>query len=529
MCGIFGFLGSSILRDLLEIEFQKLVHRGPDNTKIVHSPADQLFLGFHRLAIMDLSHNGDQPFVDNNGNYLLCNGEIYNYRSLRQKFSSYNFRSSSDCEIIIPMMKELGIEKTCKLLDAEFVFIWYDSKTKKLLAARDPVGIRPLFYGITNDNETAFASEAKSLVSFCRDVKVFPPGHYYDGEKFIQYRSMINQVEKCDLTFEEVLEGIRTNLEQAVIKRLQSDAPVGFLLSGGLDSSLVCALAANYLKCPIKTFSIGSEVDAIDNKYAELAAKHIGAKHTTILFERNKPIDLLNNLIYMLETWDITTVRASIGMYLVCEYIKKNTDIKVLLTGEISDELFGYKYTDFAPSAADFQQEARKRIEEIHMYDVLRADRCISAHSLEARVPFGDLTFVDYVMSIPAELKLNRANKGKFLLRKAFENYNLLPKEILWREKAAFSDAVGHSMVDDIKDYADSIISDETFFRESKSTYHIQPISKEALLYRKIFENCFPNRADLIIDYWMPNRSWEHCDVLDPSARVLPNYGKSKE
>ena len=213
-------------------------------------------------------------------------------------------------------------------------------------------------------------------------------------------------------------------------------------------------------------------------------------------------------------------------MYLVCKAIHEQTDIRVLLTGEISDELFGYKYTDFAPDAEDFQKEAQKRIRELHMYDVLRADRCISVNSLEARVPFGDLDFVRYVMSLNPEMKMNVYQKGKYLLRHAFEG-EYLPDDILWREKAAFSDAVGHSMVDDLKAYAEVYYSDETFERRRKKYSHAQPFTKESLLYREIFEKYYLGQSKMVVDFWMPNKEWEGCKVNDPSARVLSNYGDS--
>ena len=234
----------------------------------------------------------------------------------------------------------------------------------------------------------------------------------------------------------------------------------------------------------------------------------------------------LEKVIEILATYDITTIRASMGMYLVCKAIHDETDIRVLLTGEISDELFGYKYTDFAPNAAEFQKEATKRIKELYAYDVLRADRCISVNSLEARVPFGDLQFAEYVMSINPEKKMNVYGKGKYLLRKAFEG-DYLPYEILWREKAAFSDAVGHSMVDYLKEYANSLYTDSEFAEKSAKYTFAKPFTKESLLYREIFEKYYPHQAEMIPDFWMPNKSWEGCDVDDPSARVLKNYGNS--
>ncbi|MEE1024012.1 MAG: asparagine synthase-related protein, partial [Acutalibacteraceae bacterium] len=256
-------------------------------------------------------------------------------------------------------------------------------------------------------------------------------------------------------------------------------------------------------------------------------ADYIGSDHKEIYMTPDEVIATLDGLIHMLGTFDITTIRASMGMYLICKAIHEQTDIRVLLTGEISDELFGYKYTDFAPSADAFQQEAEKRIRELHMYDVLRADRCISVNSLEARVPFGDLDFVKYVMALDPKMKLNTYGKGKYLLRHAFEGGEYLPDEILWREKAAFSDAVGHSMVDYLKEYAEGQYSDEEFEEGRKKYSYAQPFTKESLLYRDIFEKYYPGQAEMIVDFWMPNKSWEGCDVDDPSARVLSNYGDS--
>ena len=267
--------------------------------------------------------------------------------------------------------------------------------------------------------------------------------------------------------------------------------------------------------------------DAIDLKYAKQVADYIHSDHTEVIISKEDVLAALEPVVELLGTFDITTIRASIGMYLVCKAIHETTDIRVLLTGEISDELFGYKYTDFAPSAKAFQEEAQKRIRELHMYDVLRADRCISVNSLEARVPFGDLDFVKYVMAIDPEMKLNKYGKGKYLLRHAFEKGDYLPHDILWREKAAFSDAVGHSMVDYLKEYAETVYTQEEFEEKRAKYTHAQPFTKESLLYREIFEKYYPGQSQMIVDFWMPNKSWEGCNVNDPSARVLANYGDS--
>ena len=266
--------------------------------------------------------------------------------------------------------------------------------------------------------------------------------------------------------------------------------------------------------------------DAIDLKYAKEVADYIGSEHTEVIITKDDVISSLEEVIAALGTYDITTIRASMGMYLICKAIHEQTDIRVLLTGEISDEIFGYKYTDFAPSAEAFQQEAQKRLRELYMYDVLRADRCISVHSMEARVPFGDLDFVKYVMSVDPEMKLNKYNKGKYLLRHAFEG-DYLPHDILYREKAAFSDAVGHSMVDYLKEFAEEVYSDDEYEAGIAAYDFAKPFTKESLLYRDIFEKYYPGQAEMVKDFWMPNKEWEGCNVNDPSARVLSNYGAS--
>ncbi|MCQ2414387.1 MAG: asparagine synthase-related protein, partial [Clostridia bacterium] len=357
-------------------------------------------------------------------------------------------------------------------------------------------------------------------------VMPFPPGPYYKDGRFVCYRQIEEPQTVLKDGLEDVCRNIREKLVAGVEKRLVADAKVGFLLSGGLDSSLVCAIAQKKSKKPIRTFAIGMEKDAIDLKYAKQVADYIGSDHTEVYMTREQVLSSLEEVIYILGTYDITTIRASMGMYLLCRYIHENTDIRVLLTGEISDELFGYKYTDFAPDAAAFQKESEKRIRELHMYDVLRADRCISSNSLEARVPFGDLDFVEYVMAVDPALKINTYGKGKYLLRHAFEG-DYLPYDILMREKAAFSDAVGHSMVDDLKEYAETKYTDAQFEEKRKAYAFSQPFTKESLLYREIFEKYYPGQAAMVADFWMPNKEWQGCDVKDPSARVLSNYGDS--
>ena len=553
MCSILAYCSGQADPQVMAEMLAKTISRGPDDTRIMETGNG--YLGFNRLSM--------QPFVMNN-NAVVCNGELYGFRKMRDalKKRGYFFKSDSDCEILLPMYREFGTEMF-RLLDAEFALVLYDGQSQKYIAARDPVGIRPLYYGQDERGAYVFSSEPKSLVGVCTKIMPFPPGHYavieaigpkdaseakesgtHAGIKrhssdnpagtcpaqkmeLHEYRRIWKADHMCSDDLETIAVRIREKLLTGIEKRLDADAPVGFLLSGGLDSSLVCGAAAKLLDKPLQTFSIGMDLDAIDLKYARKVADYIGSDHHEVIMTRDDVIAALEPVIHALGTWDITTVRASIGMYLVCKWIHENTDIRVILTGEISDEIFGYKYTDFAPSAAAFQEESEKRIREIHMYDVLRADRCISVHSLEARVPFGDLDFLSYCMAIDPQKKLNTYGIGKYLLRHAFEQDDLIPREILMREKAAFSDAVGHSMRRDLMDYAETLYTDEEYETKRQGYTHAMPFTKESLLYREIFEKYYPGQAQMVADFWMPNKSWEGCDVNDPSASVLSNYGAS--
>ncbi len=525
MCSIMGYCGDTADMDAFQEGFDQTVSRGPDDSRIIDTGKG--LLGFHRLSIMGLTPSGMQPF-ERNGSYVVCNGELYGFESQKKELEQkgYTFVSDSDCEILLPLYFEYGTEMFQKL-DAEFACIIYDGETGSYIAARDPIGIRPLYYGYDKEGTILFASEAKNLVGLTDKIMPFPPGHYYKDGKFTCYHDIAKVDTVCKDSLEIACKEIHNRLIAGVEKRLIADAKVGFLLSGGLDSSLVCAIAARKSSTPIKTFAIGMSQDAIDLKYAKEVADFIGSDHTEIYMTPEEVISSLETVVHLLGTYDITTIRASMGMYLLCKAIHEQTDIRVLLTGEISDELFGYKYTDFAPSAEAFQEESQKRVRELHMYDVLRADRCISVNSLEARVPFGDLDFVQYVMALDPEIKINKYGKGKYLLRHAFEGQGYLPDNILWREKAAFSDAVGHSMVDYLKEYAETQYTDEQFAAECQKYDYARPFTKESLLYRQLFEKYYPGQAEMVKDFWMPNKAWEGCDVDDPSARVLSNYGDS--
>ena len=548
MCSIFGYCGRGGSFRALQKALAKTASRGPDDSRIVDTGSG--YFGFNRLSIMGITENGMQPFVWKNKRTVpvqempvgeqcigmpedsdlavVCNGEIYGFRPLKEELQRNGnaFISDSDCEILPALYEKYGTGMF-GMLDAEYAMILYDRKEGSYIAARDPIGIRPLYYGVTADGTYVFASEPKNLINLVKRILPFPPGHYFKDGVFTSYRDMSEVKRYRDDGMEEISERIHALLMDGVRKRLDSDTPVGFLLSGGLDSSLVCGIAAKLSGRPLETWAIGMDVDAIDLKYAKQVAEYIHSNHHEVIISREDVIGALDTVIETLGTYDITTVRASIGMYLVCKAIHEQSDVRVILTGEISDEIFGYKYTDFAPSAEEFQREAEKRIREIHMYDVLRADRCISVNSLEARVPFGDLAFVEYCMSIDPEKKMNRYGKGKYLLRKAFEKDGLIPESILWREKAAFSDAVGHSMKDDLAEYAEMMYSDQAFRQGIQKYDFAKPFTKESLLYRDIFEKYYPGQAEMVAGFWMPNKNWKGCDVNDPSARVLSNYGAS--
>ena len=344
MCSIMSYCSRSAAFDVFMEGFNRTISRGPDDSRIVKT--EDGLLGFHRLSIMGLAPSGMQPFRLGDS-YVVCNGEIYGFKKLKEELAEkYTFKSESDCEILLPMYLEYGTAMFA-MLDAEFACIIYDGDAGEFIAARDPIGIRPLYYGYDKEGAVIFASEAKNLVGLTDNIFPFPPGCYYKSGQFIRYCDIAKVDRICRDDLETVCKHIHDKLIAGVEKRLVADAKVGFLLSGGLDSSLVCAIAAKKSKEPIKTFAIGMSEDAIDLKYARQAEDYIGSEHTEIYMTPDEVISSLEKVIQLLGTYDITTIRASMGMYLVCKSIHEQTDIRVLLTGEVSDELFGYKYTDF--------------------------------------------------------------------------------------------------------------------------------------------------------------------------------------
>jgi len=530
MCGFLTYFGHDYDLSQLEEASRKISYRGPD-TSSYKAISHNVVMTFHRLAIMDTSSLGDQPLFhpEDASLSLVCNGEIYNYKSLIDTFK-FQVKSNSDCEVILHLYKKYGIEKTIKMLDGVFAFTLYDGKKNILFSSRDSFGVRPSFIGWDSRGGVAIASEIKALVDICdKSIIPFPPGSWWASDVPCAFTGLNvhfdNKFQKGDE--KEFCKNIKNLLTNSVKKRMMSDREVGCLLSGGLDSSLISALVASMTddRKKLKTFSIGME-GSPDLDHAKIVADHIGSDHHSIQLSQQEFLDAIDVVIYNIESYDTTTVRASVGNYLVSKYIRENTDVKVVFNGDGADEVcMGYVYNKHAPSVDDFYNENIKLIDEIYMFDVLRSDRCVSSNGLEARTPFLDKKFVEYYMSIPPEMKMFGSNKRpeKYLLRKAFEKSNLLPDEVLWRRKCAFSDGVSsieNSWHKTLQKFINSHVSDEEFNREKVNIDHCSPALKESYYYRKIFEKFFRGKSHVIPHFWMPN--WT--DTIDPSARELSGY-----
>ena len=529
MCGIFSYKGNRYNWSDLTEAFDLINYRGPDNSH--YNKVDtEIYFGFHRLAIVGISNSGNQPMEhpDDNSLTLICNGEIYNYLELANKYG-FDLKTGSDSEIILQMYKKVGIEKTVNELDGVFMFVLYDANKNTLIASRDPMGVRPGFLG-NKKNEIFISSEAKPLMDFCDKVAPFPPGTWWSSNNINQYnRYFYYQADRIDEFDEDIIcDKINSLLTDAVKKRLMSEREIGCLLSGGLDSSLITSLVSKYQQSgQLNTFSIGMR-GSIDLEYSQIVANYLNTKHHQIEISENEFLDAIETVIYNIESYDTTTVRASVGNYLVSKYIKENSDCKVIFNGDGSDEVCcGYVYLKNAPSSNDLQLESERLIKEIFYFDVLRSDRSISCNGLEARTPFLDKSFVKYYLSIPAELKqfdgIDRLEKH--LLRKAFHNHNVLPNEVLWRRKCAFSDGVSSqkkSWHKIIQYHVDDIITDQEFLEQKNNYQHCPPQMKESYYYRKVFDSFFTNQNNLIPHYWMPK--W--ASTTDPSARELEGYSE---
>ena len=539
MCGIFCAIKFDGKLDQQELNScsSKIYPRGPDGQKTVifGKNNNQIMMTFARLAIMDTSSIANQPFQDKTGK-VICNGEIYNYQKLAKSYS-IQMNTNCDCEIILPLVDKIGFEQMIKTeLDAEFAMIYFSEKDNAIYAARDRYGVRPLYFGRNNTTRTIyFSSELKALHPVAEIIFQVEPSIYYkislnlewdtalSSKKYYDYDKLINVTDYLTNTY-YIQNKIREYFTEAVSKRLCSDRPIGFLLSGGLDSSLVVSIASKILGPEkIVCFSVGMD-GSPDVESAKKVVSYLGIKnHHIIPFTVDIGIKNLENVISTIETYDITTIRASTPQYIMAKYISEKTNIKVILSGEGSDEIHGsYKYMRFAPNEKEFHDETIRLLIELCYFDNLRTDRTTAAWGLEVRVPFLDHQYVEFVSTISPKLFMyDKENIEKKILRDSFRGY--LPDDILYRPKEAFSDAVSTtdiSWYQSIAKFADNVISD----KELKNNNFLinKPQSKESLYYRKIFNNFYPNRDRILPHYWLPKFPVGNI-ITDPSATILPN------
>lgn len=559
MCGIWALFGleCGTLACVCD-NFSKISHRGPDAFNVEHdSRLKDGYLAFHRLAVVD-GLSGMQPMRLHKYPhiFLLCNGEIFNFQKLGKE-KNFEYSTKCDVESIIHLYANGGAENVARSLDGEFAFCLVDIKNGRILIARDPYGVRPLFIMRDSKGRLGICSETKGLIGitekFSSDwvVEPFRPGFYEEYEvskegkasllKSVQFHKPGDKpffqtfVPLTDLDSEDILGNIRKLLLGAIQKRLMSERRIGCFLSGGLDSSLVAALLAKEAKkmnlpYKIQTFATGMG-DSPDILAARQVADHIGTEHHEIIFTDKDIEQVLNKIIYQLETFDITTIRASIGMYLISQYVKNNTDTTVILSGEGADELAqGYIYFKNAPNATEAHEESVRLLKDIYLYDGLRADRTTSAFSLELRVPFLDLQLIHYYLSLDPKIRQPQNGIEKHLLRSAFDGSDLLPKNVLWRHKEAFSDGVTsikRSLFHIIQQIVEDLVDDSELEEAHIKYPHCTPKTKEALYYRKVFERHFQNQGKSLIPYfWMPK--WIE-GISDPSARFIKHYNAGEE
>jgi len=543
MCGIWAYLGLTNPEHAVYV--RKLSARGPEYTAYSDIFGIPVSLGFTRLAINGLTPAGNQPFVVDN-TYIVCNGEIYNYKELATRWNIPLAEGTSDCAVIPHLAKRLGMTELCRTLDGVFAFVYVDVTADTITVARDPYGVRPLFQATFSENgqtQRMWASEIKGFPSHYTAVEAFPPGTWRTykiatGEllEAVKYHA-VPHTKMAMLSYplyrSESGEILRCSLMNAVKKRLLSDRPIGALLSGGLDSSLVAAIAARYLKMEGKkltTFSIGMP-GSTDLAYAQKVADFIGSDHHSIVLSPEDFLSAIPTVIKDIESYDITTVRASVGNWLVGKYIREKTDIKVVLNGDGSDEIGGgYLYFYAAPSDEEFEAESERLLNEIHLYDVLRSDRSMAAHGLEARTPFLDKSVVASWCAMGTGFRrprnANSEGRGrcmeKSILREAFQNDSYLPFDVLWRKKEAFSDGVSSKTDSWYKRCTEYANEHGYTINADTSGVHNPPKTAEAFWYRMLFETYYGSQAvHLIPHMWMPK--WV-AGADDPSARTLTFY-----
>lgn len=527
MCGILAIIGKGKDEELVKQLSKRMSHRGPDESDI-HITEQGHFLAHERLSIVDL-HTGKQPIQGTSTAWMIHNGEIYNHQELRDTIlRKHTFRTTSDSEVIVHLYEEFGYD-FCNLLDGMFAFVVIDGDD--YIAARDPLGIKPLYYGIDEGGRKYFASEMKAIADQCTTFSTFPPGHIYTEKTgFVKYYQP--EWEDASKAVEVVdYEAIRKSLTQAVEKRLMADVPFGVLLSGGLDSSLTSSIACRLLEGTgqkIHSFSIGLDADSPDTKAARKVAEFIGTEHHEIHFTIEQGIEILEKLIWHLETYDVTSIRASTPMYFLSKVITEK-GVKMVLSGEGADEVFGgYLYFRNAPSAAEFQQETIDRVQKLFTADLLRADKSTMAHGLEARVPFLDKAFLELAIKIKPEEKQPKTYDGieKYILRKAFDTPEkpYLPEEVLWRQKEQFSDGVGYNWIDTLIEYCTSQVTDADFETAKELFPYNTPTTKEAFFYRRIFHKFYPQTsAAETVRKWIPK--WQ--ENQDPSGRANAAHVKA--
>lgn len=520
MCGILAIIGKGKDEQLVKELSKRMSHRGPDESDL-HVTEKGHILSHERLSIIDL-HSGKQPIRGTSTADMVHNGEIYNHQLLRDTvLKDHTFRTKSDSEVIVHLYEEFGYE-FCNMLDGDFAFVVVDGDD--FMAGRDPMGVKPLYYGLDERGRVYFSSEMKPIADQCKTFSTFPPGHYYTPKTgFVKYyKPEYEDYLKADHELD--LDLIRTSLTEATRKRLMSDVPIGVLLSGGLDSSLTSAIASRLLAeegKKLHSFSIGLDADAPDAKAAKKVAEFLGTEHHEVHFTIEQGIEILDKLIWHIETYDVTSVRASTPMYFLSKAIS-DLGIKVVLSGEGADEIFGgYLYFRNAPSAEDFQKETIERVQKLFTADLLRADKSTMAHGLEARVPFLDKAFLDVAMLIEANEKMPKTYDGKekYILRKAFDTPDnpYLPDAVLWRQKEQFSDGVGYNWIDQLIEYCSSQVTDEQLAGAAVEFPYNSPTTKEAYFYRSIFHKYYPQvSAAQTVRKWIPK--WQ--ENQDPSGRA---------
>lgn len=482
----------------------KLRHRGPDCSGIFS--CDKAILTHERLSIVDPA-SGKQPLVSKDGQLILAvNGEIYNHRDIRKKYEhAYEFLTQSDCEVILALYRDKGPD-FLEELNGIFAFALYDREKDLFLIGRDHIGIIPLYQGWDRDGAYYVASELKALEGFCNKIEEFLPGHYYyspDGRPTQWYSRDWMEYDRVKENVSDV-EELRKAMEDAVQRQLMSDVPYGVLLSGGLDSSIISAVAKKFAAKRVETdnredawwpqlhsFAIGLE-GSPDLVAARKVAKHIGSIHHEIEYTVQEGLDAIRDVIYHIETYDVTTVRASTPMYLIARYIK-SMGVKMVLSGEGADEIFGgYLYFHKAPDAEEFHKETVRKLSKLHQYDCLRANKSLAAWGVEGRVPFLDKEFLDVAMRLNPKDKMSGNGKiEKYILRKAFEDY--LPAEVAWRQKEQFSDGVGYSWIDTLKEISNQQVTDEQMANVHHRFPINPPLTKEEYVYRTIYSDLFPS------------------------------------